>query len=332
MTKGSKVPGAQKRLVQVRDALHAEPQIGFRAALAAGCLALAIILPNSAGAILPARTYLVFFDRGSADLTDRAQRTIEEALQATRRQEWRGICLEGRTDISVPEGRAKALSKARARAAADHLVSLGVSPRDLTVIGFGHERPLVPHGTDPRMELVNNSVELRDCPIPQERAEARKQAEAAEAWEEAQRRIDGQATAVALYRAADRVMAATSCTAQPLERGLLRLDCISAEGHIPLVLAAARNRASGAVRIALHWHTDASQRGRQVAEAAAGALLAREQAEARASLIADFSRGPVVVPKTLQRRLKGYSHGEGLVIQTGNGIWHYLIFNADILP
>jgi OOP family OmpA-OmpF porin len=72
------------------------------------------------------RTYLVFFDIGSAALTDRGRQVVAEAALAASHVPVTRIELAGHADASGLHLANVALSRSRARAVAGELVRLGV--------------------------------------------------------------------------------------------------------------------------------------------------------------------------------------------------------------
>jgi outer membrane protein OmpA-like peptidoglycan-associated protein len=115
--------------------------------------------PAPAAAPAPARTFLVFFDFGRADLTDRARQIIAEAAQNAQRAGTTRIELAGHTDTVGSASFNQGLSERRANAVAAELERRGVPRSAMVIQGFGFSRPLVPTGPNVR-EPQNRRVEI----------------------------------------------------------------------------------------------------------------------------------------------------------------------------
>ncbi|MBS7810985.1 OmpA family protein [Roseococcus pinisoli] len=107
----------------------------------------------------PARTYLVFFDWDRADLTDRARQIIADAAQNARVVSSTRIEVSGHADRTGTAVYNQRLSVRRAEAVANELVRHGIGRNEITVQGFGFERPLVPTAMGVR-EPQNRRVEI----------------------------------------------------------------------------------------------------------------------------------------------------------------------------
>ena len=107
----------------------------------------------------PARTYLVFFDWDRADLTDRARQIIADAANNARTVGSTRIEVSGHADRTGTAQYNQRLSVRRAEAVAGELVRNGVSRNEITVQGFGFDRPLVPTAMGVR-EPQNRRVEI----------------------------------------------------------------------------------------------------------------------------------------------------------------------------
>jgi outer membrane protein OmpA-like peptidoglycan-associated protein len=112
-----------------------------------------------AAAPAPARTFLVFFDWDRADLTDRARQIIAEAANNARTVGSTRIELAGHADRTGSAAYNQRLSVRRAEAVAAELVRRGVARNQITVQGFGFDRPLVPTAMGVR-EPQNRRVEI----------------------------------------------------------------------------------------------------------------------------------------------------------------------------
>ncbi len=107
----------------------------------------------------PTRTYLVFFDWDRADLTERARQIVAEAAAASARVQLTRIEVNGYTDASGTAAYNKALSLRRAQAVQAELVRDGVAGKDIAVLGFGEDHPLVLTAPGAR-EPQNRRVEI----------------------------------------------------------------------------------------------------------------------------------------------------------------------------
>ncbi|EHH67060.1 outer membrane protein [Gluconobacter morbifer G707] len=113
----------------------------------------------------PTRSYLVFFDWDSADLTERARAIVETAARNSTSVQVTHIQINGYTDNSAahPGERGKAynlaLSQRRAETVRAELIRDGVASGLITTQGFGEEHPLVVTAADTR-EPQNRRVEI----------------------------------------------------------------------------------------------------------------------------------------------------------------------------
>jgi OOP family OmpA-OmpF porin len=94
-------------------------------------------------AVVPARTYLVFFDWDRSELTDRARQIVAEAAQASTRVQVTRIEVQGNADRSGTPRYNQALSLRRAQTVAAELVRNGVPRTAIDIQAFGDTRPLV---------------------------------------------------------------------------------------------------------------------------------------------------------------------------------------------
>ena len=118
---------------------------------------VAAVAPAPAPA--PARTYLVFFDWDRADLTDRARQIIAEAATNAQRVGSTRIEVSGHADRPGTAAYNQRLSVRRAEAVAAELGRRGIARNQITVQGFGFDRPLVPTAMGVR-EPQNRRVEI----------------------------------------------------------------------------------------------------------------------------------------------------------------------------
>jgi len=112
-----------------------------------------------AAAPAPARTFLVFFDWDRADLTDRARQIIAEAATNARTVRSTRIEVSGHADRTGTAVYNQRLSVRRAEAVAAELVRRGIARNEMTIQGFGFDRPLVPTAMGVR-EPQNRRVEI----------------------------------------------------------------------------------------------------------------------------------------------------------------------------
>ena len=105
----------------------------------------------------------LFFDFDSAILKAGAYDEIDRTATVLNRYPQTTILVSGHTDRSGSETYNQQLSERRAQAVRDALVSRGVDPRRLRVVGYGESRPI---SSDP---AANRRVELRIVPIEQDR-------------------------------------------------------------------------------------------------------------------------------------------------------------------
>jgi outer membrane protein OmpA-like peptidoglycan-associated protein len=117
------------------------------------------VAPTPVPAVVPARSYLVFFDWDKADLTARAQQIIAEAAQASTRVATTRIDVAGHADKSGTAGYNQGLSLKRANNVAAELVRLGVPRSAISITAFGDTKPLVPTAAGVR-EPQNRRVEI----------------------------------------------------------------------------------------------------------------------------------------------------------------------------
>jgi peptidoglycan-associated lipoprotein len=84
----------------------------------------------------------VYFDKGSAVVTDEARMTVvNQANWLKNNKKW-VVKIQGHADDGGSEGKEKNLSTKRADAVMAELVKLGVSPKRLWTKGYGIERPV----------------------------------------------------------------------------------------------------------------------------------------------------------------------------------------------
>ncbi|HUN40644.1 MAG TPA: OmpA family protein [Acetobacteraceae bacterium] len=112
-----------------------------------------------APAVMPARSYLVFFDWDKATLTDRARQIIREAADNSTHVKVTQIQVNGYTDTSGTPQYNMGLSIRRAGAVKAELIRDGVPAGEIFTRGFGETHLLVPTGPGVR-EPQNRRVEI----------------------------------------------------------------------------------------------------------------------------------------------------------------------------
>jgi iron complex outermembrane recepter protein len=110
-------------------------------------------------AVVPTRTYLVFFDWDRADLTARARQIVASAAAASTHVQTTRIEVNGYTDLSGTVSYNQKLSVRRAETVQSELVRDGVAPGEITIHGYGESNPLVPTSQGVR-EPQNRRVEI----------------------------------------------------------------------------------------------------------------------------------------------------------------------------
>lgn len=114
---------------------------------------------ETAGAVIVAPSFMVFFDWDKSNLDAEALATIQRAADAYKTKGGAQLVSTGHTDTTGPEGYNMALSLRRANAVRDQLIKDGVNPEDISVVGKGKDQPLVQTGDNVR-ERQNRRVEI----------------------------------------------------------------------------------------------------------------------------------------------------------------------------
>ncbi len=116
----------------------------------------------------PRPIFLVFFDLGKDELTNRANDIVVEAAAAVAKLGLAArVVINGNSDTSAGDAPALALSTARALAVARGLIDAGVPEASITLEAFGSARQLVPTGpdvTEPQNRRVEIVVSLEPAP------------------------------------------------------------------------------------------------------------------------------------------------------------------------
>ncbi|HEY8143281.1 MAG TPA: OmpA family protein, partial [Kofleriaceae bacterium] len=91
----------------------------------------------------------VQFETGSAVLKKDSESLLDDVAKALNdHPEIKRVRVEGHTDSRAGDRYNKKLSKARAEAVKDYLVSKGVAKRRLIARGYGEEKPIADNKTD----------------------------------------------------------------------------------------------------------------------------------------------------------------------------------------
>jgi outer membrane receptor protein involved in Fe transport len=115
--------------------------------------------PAPVAEVIPARTYLVFFDWDRADLTARARQIVASAASAFTHVQTTRIEVDGYTDLSGTAAYNQKLSVRRAQTVQTELVHDGVPAGEISIHGYGESNPLVPTAKGVR-EPQNRRVEI----------------------------------------------------------------------------------------------------------------------------------------------------------------------------
>jgi outer membrane protein OmpA-like peptidoglycan-associated protein len=120
----------------------------------------AVPVPTPVAALpAPARTYLVFFDWNSAELSPRAHDIIAEAVRNSAKLPHTRIEVTGHADRTGSAPANEAISRRRADVVAAELEKWGVAPADIDIHAAGDTRPLVPTAVGVR-QRENRRVEI----------------------------------------------------------------------------------------------------------------------------------------------------------------------------
>jgi OOP family OmpA-OmpF porin len=120
-----------------------------------------VVVPAAVPAppVIPARSFLMFFDWDKATLTDRARQIVAEAASTSTKVQYTRLEVNGYTDTSGTPQYNHGLSLRRAQAVAAELVKDGVPKTAISIQGFGETHPLIPTGAGVR-EPQNRRVEI----------------------------------------------------------------------------------------------------------------------------------------------------------------------------
>ena len=125
--------------------------------LAPAALSVALAVPAAAQFAGP---FMLFFDRGSAEVSPSGRAILDNAVEAYRAGEkQRQVMIDGHADLSVDAETAVRESQMRANNARDYLVSQGVPSSVITTQAWGNTRPLV-ETEDGVAEPQNRRVEI----------------------------------------------------------------------------------------------------------------------------------------------------------------------------
>ena len=104
------------------------------------------------------------FDFESAELTPELEGVLQVGAAILTRDFSLGTSVEGHTDSIGTDEFNQTLSEARAKAAFDYLVSLGIAPERLKAVGFGETRPVASNAT-PSGRTDNRRIEFQFGPV-----------------------------------------------------------------------------------------------------------------------------------------------------------------------
>jgi len=102
----------------------------------------------------------ILFDFDSYSLKPEAVRVLDEVASYVLNNPYRKVVVEGHTDSSGSEEYNLKLSKQRAQSVANYLISKGVEPGKVEVIGYGESRPKYPNTTEEN-RAKNRRVEIK---------------------------------------------------------------------------------------------------------------------------------------------------------------------------
>lgn len=107
----------------------------------------------------PPAVFIMYFKRGSTELTNNSLQMIPEILEAIRSQNSNYVSVIGHTDTVAPAAYNRRLSLLRAKSVADVLVSRGVDRAMIEIEYYGKEKPLI-ETPDGVAEPRNRRVEI----------------------------------------------------------------------------------------------------------------------------------------------------------------------------
>jgi OOP family OmpA-OmpF porin len=100
------------------------------------------------------------FDLGSPSISSRGMALLDRLVPILQSAPQTRIEIGGHTDNTGDPGYNLDLSRRRATAVREYLVSKGVEERRLTAVGYGQERPTADNGT-PQGRLKNRRIEFK---------------------------------------------------------------------------------------------------------------------------------------------------------------------------
>ncbi|MFH1081312.1 MAG: OmpA family protein [Pseudomonadota bacterium] len=107
----------------------------------------------------PPAVFMMYFNRGSTELTDQSLQLIPEILEAIKSQKSNYVSVIGHTDAVASIEYNRRLSLLRAKSVADVLVSRGVDRAIIEIEFYGKEKPLI-ETPDGVAEPRNRRVEI----------------------------------------------------------------------------------------------------------------------------------------------------------------------------
>jgi len=99
------------------------------------------------------------FAHGSAQLEPKSKHTLDQVAQVILAHPEVNVTVEGHTDDTGTRETNLALSKYRAETVRSYLIGRGVSPKRVSAVGIGPDRPLV-QGTSDEARAKNRRVEF----------------------------------------------------------------------------------------------------------------------------------------------------------------------------
>lgn len=101
----------------------------------------------------------VSFTKGTADMSDKSDATLQDLFEVISRRQEAGFLIEGHTDDTGDATQNTALSLQRAQAVMGWLVSHGMEPERLSAEGYGDTRPAADNGMA-EGKILNQRVEI----------------------------------------------------------------------------------------------------------------------------------------------------------------------------
>jgi len=160
-------PESQKPLVVPllpgkKPEMHDEEEVLERFVERKGLEGKILIHREERGLVVSLLTDGIFFEKGSAELSESAKRVLQEIAPVLKKS-GRFIRIEGHTcDLPIHNSKYPSnweLSLARAVAVVRYLIRCGVPPERLSAVGYGEFRPMVPNTSEENRRL-NRRVDI----------------------------------------------------------------------------------------------------------------------------------------------------------------------------